>query len=119
MVPVLSYRTNQRLGVHLGGVVVGLDLLLCLLGGVVLGLLGVDEVKALGLDDVVDESAGESSEEFLCLLVRLGLAVLLDVLLVGLGGLVGGGGGEERVGDATLVAALDLMCDVISHRVSV
>lgn len=48
--------------------------LLNLLLGVVLGLLLVNEVKALALELLVDESSGETGEELLGMCVACGLA---------------------------------------------
>ena len=95
---------------------------------VTLGLLLVNEVEALGLDDAVDEgtrqtsTAGEAmskahgvtdakgdSQDLLSLLVALGLAVALAVLLVGLSSLVGGSRSDELVRERLLVGGvLDL-----------
>lgn len=95
----------------------------------VLGLLTVNEVKALGLNLTVDKGTDESGDDL------LGLGVLVDlacrrsisvfiavwraekdregwgtvaglVLLVGLHGLVGSGTTDELVGELGLVGAL-------------
>jgi hypothetical protein len=58
----------------LAALVVLLVQVLSVLLGVVLGLLAVDEVKALGLGQLVDLSAGEANEELLGELVGDGLA---------------------------------------------
>lgn len=76
---------------------------------------------ALGLHDAVDERTGEASEDLLRLGVAVGLAVLRNVVLVGLGSLakdrsgygchyrrsathlVGRRGGNELVGELSLV----------------
>lgn len=89
---------------RLVGAVLGLDDLRGLLSGVALRLRAVDVVKALSLDDAVDEGTGEASagqtvstvlrasegghvQELLRLSVACGLAVGLDVLLVSLSSL--------------------------------
>lgn len=87
----------------------------------VLSLVPVNEVKTLGLDLTVDEGTGETStvatvrtchihshrgiysQELLSLLVAGRLAVAGAVLLVSLGSLVGGGSGNELVGQGSLV----------------
>jgi hypothetical protein len=46
--------------------------------------------------------------DLLCLLVRWWLAVLRDMVLVRLHGLVGSSAGDELVAEAGLVVALDL-----------
>ena len=67
---------------------------------VTLGLLLVNEVKALGLDHAINERASEASHELLSLGMAIGLAVLRDVVLVGLGGLVKRGqSGRGMAGD--------------------
>ena len=53
----------------------------------VLGLLLVNEVKALRLELAVDEGTGKAGKELLRLSVARGLAVRSNVLLVGLGSL--------------------------------
>ena len=83
-------------------------------------LLLVNVVETLRLDLTVDEGTGKAStvkrsdhrsigaltgysQELLGLLVGRGLAVLLAVLLVGLGSLVGRSGGDELVRERRLV----------------
>ena len=48
--------------------------LLCILAGLALGLLAVDEVGTLGLGKTVDLTTGETGEELLCEAVGDGLA---------------------------------------------
>lgn len=97
-----------------------------LLSGLVLGLLGINEVQAAALDLTVDKGTGKASEDLLGLLVAGGLAcyqinisffsgsagwgylrtVLSNVVLVGLGCLVGSGTGNQLVDHGGVVLLL-------------
>lgn len=79
----------------------------------VLGLLFVDIVKALGLDELVDLSTGEGSNELLGELVVDGLALLALSLLKGVHG------SERRTTSEDLVRELTLVVVVVSLVVGV
>lgn len=85
----------------------------CLLLGVVLGLLCVDEVLALGLSQTVNLEADGRSQKLLGNAVLDGLALLA---LLGLPCLHAGEGSsatEELVSDLGLVLALELIVSVL------
>ena len=74
--------------------------------GLVLGLLFVDIVKALGLDELVDLSTGEGSNELLGELVVDRLALLALSLLKGVHGSERGTTSEDLVRELTLVVVV-------------
>jgi len=84
-----------------------------------LGFVAVDGIETLGLDHAVNESAAESSDQLLSLSVRVGGTVRSDMVLVGLGRLVGGSSSEELVGQLSLVGrAGDLVVGVLVRVIS-
>jgi hypothetical protein len=88
--------------------------LLSLLLGVVLGLLLVDKVQTLGLDELVDLSGSKAGEELLGKSVVHRLACLALLLLKQTHGLETGSTAEELVGERRLVrlALVDLVTGV-------
>lgn len=90
--------------------------LLGLLLGVVLGLLAVDKVQALGLDELVDLEAGGGGDQLLGGAVLDGLALGALLLLPEAHALEGGGGADELVGELGLVglAVVDLVTSVLA-----
>src|SRR3569833_1026580 len=87
-------------------VLVAVLLLVQVLGvllGLVLGLLAVEEVQALGLEELVDLGGGYAGEGLLGEAVRDGLAVLALALLPEVHGLEGGAAGYGLVGPAGLM----------------
>lgn len=74
--------------------------------GLVLGLLFVDVVKALGLDELVDLSTGEGSDELLGELVVDGLALLALSFLKGVHGSERGTTSKDLVRELTLVVVV-------------
>jgi hypothetical protein len=92
-----------------------LELICALVDSITLGPLSIDEIKTSGLSLTVDEGTSEPSKEFLglvvacrltfctlskywCMIDGNGRTVLLYVILVGLGGLVGCGTGDQSAG---------------------
>lgn len=79
---------------------------LSVLLGLVLGLLFVDVVKALGLDELVDLSTGKRSNKLLGELVVDGLALLALSLLESMHGSERGTTSEDLVGELALVVVV-------------
>lgn len=77
--------------------------LLGVLLGVVLGLLSVDVVETLGLDELVGLGTGKGSEGLLGEAVLDGLALLALLVLEEVHGLEGGSTADKLVGELALV----------------
>lgn len=105
---------HSRVELVLAAVLLVVELLGLLLG-VVLGLLAVDKVQALGLDELVDLEAGGGRQHLLGQAVLDGLALLALVLLPEAHALEGGRGADELVGHLGLVglAVVDLVASVL------
>ena len=105
---------HSRVELALAAVLLLVELLGLLLG-VVLGLLAVDKVQALGLDELVDLEAGGGRQHLLGQAVLDGLALLALVLLPEAHALEGGRGAQELVGQLGLVglAVVDLVTGVL------
>ena len=68
-----------------------------------LGLVLVNGVQTLGLDQLVNNTASKASHDLLGMSVINGLAILLAVLVVGFGSLVRSSSGDKLVGEGALV----------------